>query len=627
MAVRGDPTKKFRELKDAAAKARLPFDVDVWLNLAFYLNEQYTEWVSESAMIRRIPRGERQENSPRPVVNKIMHFVAQSHASALQDKPTVDVLPASDSYLDIGDSQVARAYARYIAEPQVGNLDEAVSDAVMWAIVGGEGYLKWIWNPRLKRPDVMSCSPLDIYVDPYVRHFSKARYIIHSQFMDVEQVYNMFGTEVKPSTAQRVDELRVALLREMGQSPVLQGVIVNEIWMLPNRRHPNGLFAVWSDSNKEFLVEPTKFPYQHKRLPFTQIGMIPRPGSQHFMSAVKFLRSPQMELNKYRAQRIAIREAFANPKWFIPGDLELNEMPNDSPRQVLISNGPADAAPQILVPTGAPDNRDGDWIVDEMMNVVGLHEVSQAQVPGRVEAARAIELLKESDVNRLKGLRDTLTAALSEGTWQLLMLAQQYEREEIIVQVYSREGVPEVQRFKSETWKPGMRVVTTMGSGLARSRAARQQQTIELWREGILRDPELVSELLEIPMPTLIPHKAEDIRLARNENHELAKNTAIEPNSWDEHGIHIREHNKYRKTAEYVGLDSDAKKKFEHHVTRHEALQIEQLQKDVQLAQLAQGTQPGAAPGGAGTGESPDARSPDTAGESAVQDTQAEPTA
>lgn len=584
MALRRDRTRSYEELKQTAARARLPFDKDCWLNLAFYLDEQYVEWIDSAQVIRRIPRPEGLEHAPRPVVNKIMHFCSQAHASALQDKPTVDVLPASDSVLDISESMVARAYARYVAESQVGDLDSALGDAVLWAVVGGEGFLKWIWNPRLKRPDIVSCSPFDVYSDPYARSFTKARYVIHSQFLDVEQVYDIFGVELKPEEAQRADELRVALLREMGQSPVLRGVTVNELWMKPTRRHPQGLYVVWS--GKHVLVEPQKFPYEHDRLPFTQIGMVPRPGGLHHMSVVKYLRSPQMELNKYHAQRIEIREAFANPKWFIPSELEMDADPNDSPRQILRGNGPPGAKPEILLPTGFPDNRDGEWIVDEMMNVVGQHEVSQAQVPGRVEAAKAIELLKESDVSRLTELRRTMKAAIGEGMWQVLMLAKQYEREEIIIQTYSREGVPEVRRFKTDKWKPGMRVITTMGTGLARSRAARQEQLMLWWQNGLIQDPELVAELMEIPVPTLIPTKAADIRLARNENYELAKDTAIEPNSWDDHDLHIREHNNFRKTAEYVELGKDEKLKFEHHVQRHEALHIDQLQKLVQKQQL-----------------------------------------
>jgi hypothetical protein len=48
--------------------------------------------------------------------------------------------------------------------------------------------------------------------------------------------------------------------------------------------------------------------------------------------------------------------------------------------------------------------------------------------------------------------------------------------------------------------------------------------------------------------------------------------TAIVPNSWDDHETHIKEHNNFRKTHEFLVLSNEAKTKFEHHVsirTRH----------------------------------------------------------
>lgn len=592
MASRPNPNKDWEQLKHAAAQARLPFDKDVWLNLAFYLDEQYVEWKDDIASVRVVPRPDGFQHAPRPVVNKIMHFVNQEHAHVLQAKPNPDVLPATDDLVDISDAQVALSYLRWLSDTHVGNFDRTLSEAVLWAQIGGEGYVKWVFNPRLKRPDFVACSPLDIYPDPYATDFTKCRYIIHSQFMDVEQVYDMYGIEVKPEDTQRVDPMKAQLLREMGAAPVLSGAVVNELWLKPNRRHPNGKFVVWTGKQ---TIADENFPYGHKHLPFTQIGQVPRPGSLHYSSAVKYLRSAQMELNKYHAQRIMIREAFANPKWWIDSMLELEALPDDSPRQVLRGNSQGGTLkPEVIQPTTFPGNDDGAWISEEMMHIVGLHEVSQAQVPGRVEAAKAIELLKESDTSRQAVLLDTIKLAISEGFWQLLMLARQYVGDEAIAQTYTREGLPEVKRFKAGQIKEGLRVRVSMTTGLARSRTARTDQLLMMWDKKIINDPEIMAELMEIPVPTFVSHRMFDIRLARNENIELAKETAIVPNSWDDHEIHIREHNNYRKTQEYAELSKGAKQRFEHHVKHHEQFQMDAIAKmaQTQALMMAAQTQP-----------------------------------
>jgi hypothetical protein len=67
---------------------------------------------------------------------------------------------------------------------------------------------------------------------------------------------------------------------------------------------------------------------------------------------------------------------------------------------------------------------------------------------------------------------------------------------------------------------------------------------------------------------------------------------AITPNSWDDHGIHLREHNDYRKTQEFLTADPDVKRKFEFHCQQHENQLQQALAKQVAMQQALQGGQP-----------------------------------
>lgn len=603
-SLKRNPNRYFEELKEKAARARLPFDKDVLLNLAFYLDNHYVEWTSSSNSLRTIPRKERQKHAPRPVANKIMHFVVKQHAAVLKDRPQPDVLPASEEPLDISTASVALSYLKWLCDAQVADLDGELSDAALWSLAGGESYLKWTYNSKEGRPDIMACSPLEIYIDPYARRWRNVRWIIHEQFMEVKQIEDMYGVKVQPSTLSKADAQRAALLRDMGMAPVLEGATVNELWIKPGtgKDFPKGLFVVWS--GHDILVAPQDFPYTHGRLPFTQIGPIKRPGTPHTTCTVKYLRSPQMELNKFHAQRIMVRENFSNPKWWIPTELELEAEPDNSANQVLRGNsGGGVYKPEILQPTTFPDNTDGEWIVDEMRDVAGQHEISEGGVPGRVEAAQAIELLQNSDSTHLSELRRSIKLALAEGSWQALQLVRQYKDDEVVVQTYSREGLPEVQRFMAEDLKPGMRVRMTMSTGLSDNRAARQKQAMEMWQMGVIQDPEVMAELMDLPTASINPSRIYDVRLARNENMQIAADkgvdgspgNAIKPNSWDNHEIHLREHNNYRKTTEYEQLPAESKQKFEFHCQLHEELWLQELHKQAVRMMIAQGAQPGSA--------------------------------
>lgn len=116
-----------------------------------------------------------------------------------------------------------------------------------------------------------------------------------------------------------------------------------------------------------------------------------------------------------------------------------------------------------------------------------------------------------------------------------------------------------------------------------------------MWQNGILTDPEIMAELLEIPVGTLTPTRAHDIRLARNENYVMAGGEAVVPNSWDDHEIHLREHNNFRKTSEFLQINTEDKSKYEFHCETHEKLWNSELMKQVERQQIV--AMAGAPPG------------------------------
>ena len=594
-----NPNQDLDRLLHAAKQGRLPYEREAWLNLAFFLNQQYVEWNPDVGSIREIARREGEQNAPRPVINKIMHFVRQVHDDVLQDEPAPDVLPATTDYADISAAMVARSWCEYQAGDTVTDYLRQLSRASLWAVLAGTGWLKWCWSED-KGLCILPPSFFEIFLDPYAKQFKDARHVIHQQFMDKEQVYELYGVDVANDSVEKADEQKTQLLRGMGAAPVLHGVTVNELWQKPSRRHPEGVYAVWT--GKTQLQPPGPLPYphliKHRMLPFTQMGAIERPDSAYYLSPVQYLRPAQMELNKYHAQRLLIRERFANPKWWIDAALELETMPDDTPSQVMTGTSSIPGLkPEILQPATYPPSDDGEMLEQGMMNIVGQHEVSQGQVPGRVEAAKAIDMLKEADSGAQATLRKTMSSSNSQGWFQALELARAFQKTEDMVMAYSREGVPEVKAFRAGSMKPGFRVRTTLTTGLARTRAARQALALQLWDGKVITDPDQLLELMEVPTGNMLQYRIYDIRGARNENLDMAKDIAVVANSWDDHAIHLREHNAYRKTHDFHALDPEAKKKFEFHCQSHKALQKNDIIEQAQIQAILQG-QPPAPPGG-----------------------------
>jgi hypothetical protein len=338
-----NPNEDLEKLFEKTRRARLPFDRNILLNAAFFLSWQYSEWHPQTGSIRQmaLPRDAQgaELQVPRPVSNKIQHFVLQEHSMALNTRPTADVLPANNDPMAISNANVLLAYLNWLSSEQVADFDGQLAAATLWALAAGEGWLKWTWDPNIDhghgkgRGDIAAVSPLDVYPDPYATDLDHARYIFHRRFMDVEQIYDIYGVKVPPQSAATDDPNRGALLAQMGMAGVLEGAPVTELWHKPSRQYPGGLFSVWS--GKYQLTPPRTYPYDHLQLPFTIVGSIPRPGQLHYTCAVETMRPEQQELNNYHAQTILLQRFHSNPKWWIPEEIQLQAPPNDRPNQVL----------------------------------------------------------------------------------------------------------------------------------------------------------------------------------------------------------------------------------------------------------------------------------------------------
>lgn len=596
--VESEDVRKWNQLREAARHARLPYERDWWLNVAFTYDEQYTEWSNKIENIRRIPRETLPDGTtdqkPRPVANKIKHFAQQQQAFMKQLRPVPEVEPTSEDIIAQSDAEVALGYCLWASSSGVTDFPRTLARAHWWAIVAGTSFLKWGWDGSQKKPSITYVDPFSLFLDPYAEDWNQVRWVIHSKYMDKEAVYDAYGVELQ-GKGEKQDATRAALLREMGNAPAVEGYTVNEIWMKPNRRRPGGLFGAWC--GQETLIEKRDVPYDELRdahkLPFTPIGVVPGLNTPYYGSDVKTMRPLQMELNKSHAQELMMRDNFANLWWWIPVEAEQEPgkmSPTQARDQILRGTGSEGLKPEILSPPSLPQTDSKDWIVAEMKDAVGIHDVSSGQVEGRLESAKAIEEVKEGDATRLAELADSTAWAIEEGFMQLTWLAKQYEEEKKMVLIYSSEGIPQVQEFKAREVDPGIRYKVSMGNGLGHTRSGRQEALYNLWDRGILQnDPIRMLKLLDVGGPLPLTSDARDIMLARNENFAMARGTAVTPNSWDNHPIHIKEHNDFRKTNAYRLLDNRSKALFEFQVRTHEQLYIRELEKQAMYQLVGQG--------------------------------------
>lgn len=591
---------------EKAVKARRAIEIDWLLDIAFYSGKQYTEWDQKKGL-QEIPRRKGRENAPRPVDNRLYSLVMDVYAAAKAHEPEVEVLPQNSDAMNVADAKVQQAFLDHLTGPTQANWPTRRDRALFWVALLGEGWLKWTFDDDLKRPTIQTCSPLEIYTDG-AEHYVDSRWIIHARSMDPEDVYEVYGKDLPPD-ALGTSATHNAILREVGIDTSTPQVLVKEMWELPSRRYANGRFCVWAGGE---MLDASGFPYDHKLLPFTQIGHSPIPGTARYHSGTRIARPIQMELNQYHAQKITSRQKFANFKWFIDSaqaESMGGVLPDDSEDQVLVGDSRNGALkPEILQAQIWPDSNDGEWLESSFQNAVGLHEASMGQAPGRVDSAQGLEQLQEADRGRLAEVEGTLTLAIGRGFAMVLTLAKQFMHEEQIVPDYSSEGGPAVHHMMTSSIpdKPMVRVVA--GGGLPKNRAAKRAEIIASWTAGLLgADPGKALKMLDYPTDMNLTGVEQDEREAWAENLLMLRGIPVTAKKWQNHEVHRRVHDECRKTAEYASAVEDVHAKFEFHLEDTLTAELEELQEEANrqariqaIAQTAVDTQmpPDAVPSG-----------------------------
>jgi hypothetical protein len=601
MAVPKLDIMELEQRKEYAKKSRRAYESDWWKNIAFVNGDQYVEWDVNTGRLIEL---EAAPGSERTIHNICMPITRRERAKILKTLPIVEALPKSESEDDMWVARVLNA--QYRAWRKKWKLDRRVRNASFWIVTTGNVWLKWYWDTVDKDGVMAVVPPFDVYPDPYAKSMVDCRWIIQSQFLDLESAQEKYGKKVEktPVSANTGIEGRLYANYTDGVDANLPGVVVNEYWEKPSKARPKGAYCVYAGNE---MIHSGPFPYEHGHLPFTHIGHIERANSKWYASVMDFMRGPQMELNRVESQILENRN-LANGKWFIPMSLELESDPDASPRQILrASGGPPDAQPQFIEIQALPS-----WVKDEAarikdfaQDIAGQHEVSQGGVPGRVEAAQAIQLLQETDDEVLKDTIHSLEEALAEGHWQMTNLLKQYGDVAQSLKAYDKDGMVEVYQFRKDQIPGGdeLQVTTQTTTGLPQSIAGRWDRVLNLWQYKVIENPKQVMELLNLApeSPDLLP-ELEDKKQSYRENKLMSgvldgNPRPIEPQQWNNHDVHLEEHKRFMNTEEFAALTPDLKELFQFHLETHEQMRMTEVQKEAELQMAAQGMPPpGAAP-------------------------------
>lgn len=626
------------------------------LNLAFYNGNQWVEMLPMNSAVNAgqlsMPKALTAGNKSRErqTINRIKPIIRTEMAKFISNRPGASVIPATDEDEDILAAKAGEKVWESTSNRRL--LQEEFIDAVFWMCVTGNGFVKTTWNKSIKDTDADTPGDVDYgSVDPYKLFFPDLKikdiqaqpYIIHAYAKPVEWLEMTYkealqGQRVTPSCNEAASITEQSYARPRGtDEKAFDSAMLMELWVKPgNCPHlPNGGMVIMvGDIIVDYYDEG--IPYDHEMYPFSHLHHI-KTERFYRASIIEDLIDLQRDYNKLRSQIAESRKKMAKPQLMAPqGSVVASKITNEIGTLIEYRQGmePPQPMPMQTIPQYVL--QEVEYIKADFEDISGQHEVSKGQTPTGVTAATAIAYLQESDDSFILPTFKAIESAYGSIAKQTLKLCSQFWDIPRTVKVIGKDEVFSIEQLSGADLVRGTDIRVEPGSSLPVSKAARQALVMDLMMNFPQDVPASTGlEMMEIGADTKLMDilkgserqaKRENIRMKRLTVDNLEQydqmwteqmNSAghgldgaempidpmtgmpLEPpllvpvNDWDDHDVHIEQHNAFRRTQEFEALAEEIKTLFQSHVKQHESAR-QQKQLEQMLSQIpTDGSTPG----------------------------------
>jgi len=581
MGLVNDINKKFKQVKQRRSGCERSWKLD----LSFYRNRQ---WVVYDKYARRVVDWVPNDRKPRLTANIIMPVVRIEYAKLTRSRPTYWVKATTTDRDDVAKSKIGKMFLDYLWDTK--HYDESFKRALLWCLVCGTGFVKVYYDPtagpvtnvsgkRYPLGEVLIdyCSPFELFIDPFARSLEEASWIIQARLRSPDYVKQKYGERVSSDavTTRGVvgeDTLFDGRSDHYGAGNSLPSVLVKEYWEKPSVKYPNGRYAVIA-GKKELYAGDNPY-YDICPIPYYAMQHIPVVDSLYGESVVSYLRQVNVMYNKIRSDVVENTSKLSSPPLKAPVNAFL-EPPKFEPGEVMYYNplvsGEID---QVKI---EPFNQATMNILmrlwQERDDISGISEVSRGVVPRGVRSAAQVAYLLEQDETRLAVTARAFESMVGHAMSAALKLARKYYTVPRIIRIVGEDRTWQTELFKARDIPADADVRVKPFSTLPKSRIQQQQELYELWDRGILQDPSLLLRLSDYGTNQEIYQDIElDKSQAQREIQRMLGGEYAEVEDYHNHAVHIVEHNRFRKTAQYEDLDEERKELFRAHDAAHRSM-------------------------------------------------------
>ncbi len=605
MAPKSSPTKeenipKFdteawdKKVKQAES-LRTQFERQWFNNMAFYRGNQWVAWVKNPATNLGVSLTQPKSARKRLVFNKIRPYIRNEFTKLTKEEQQFWVEPNTVEMSDMSAAKTAEAIAEYLL--YVGKFNKARASATWWSSVTGTGFLKTWYDTSITLPPSINAqtgeitpqikgavayngvSPYHLYV-PYLdmEDVADQPWVCHARTYDQSSVFEHWKKKIEPDTetSSLGSEQRFLSSINATASNRFKQVHVKEIWIKPCDRYPEGGLFVYAGN--EVLYEGTF--YKHGEYPFQKINGT-RSGGFYCSSIIEDLIPMQKEYNLTRSQLAEARDLTAKPAMTVTkGTVDTKKIM--AKPGLIIEVQPGGEHPKRLINPDYPAYvmQDLELTISDMDNGAGQYEITKGHTPPGVEAASAIAYLQEENDTRLHDSIVSIENAVSESGRQSLQLVQQFWDQTRIVKTVSTAHLQGTIEFKGKDLRSNTDLRVVSGSMAPRSAAAKQAFILEAVDRELIT-PDIALKYLPLNDTAAMYAEVQvDQNQARRENLRMSRGEQVVVNDWDNHVIHVQEHEIYMKGQEFELQEEGIKQIYIQHRTEHQQIALAGVLQD-----------------------------------------------
>lgn len=607
----GDPpdAKKVVELWEKADRSLIEDRRHYWLNMAFYLGQQWVQWDRTKNTMQVMPDNTRKL---RATIDRVGPAVDNLLGRLLKRDLAFEGQQAGTDDVAMRGSKLAE----FICEACRRDLDweSARTEAMLGVLLGGTAGVCVEWDPtagetvavdpadgtsklQLGQAKVSPLSIAEYSLEPYSRRAGDARYWVKATTLTPEQAQDVYKLDKTPQPDGKAASTPLQsklLAQRQGVDGASQMCTVFTYYERPTNRSDGWVVVVIGN---ETVVEPVSwpFPFPHLNLySFRQRQLGLGWTGATFVSAA---RSPQAHYNMVRSVGLDHANKTQNARLLVPfGAVDDADEFSNEVGEVTEYHSEVGGKIEWMSPPEYQRQiaEEANKLASELDDILHTHATSQGELSGDRNSGLALSLVAEKDDSPLGIMaRDQANGWGQIGT-MVLKLYEANTIEERTTRVRTDANVTVERVWKGADLHGQTTVTVPIDATMPHSRVATQAMLTGLAQSFpqmfAAAAPRQLATLLDVPNFDMLPAVLDpDSNLAQWENEMMSQGSAMVPQPWNNHAKHIAEHNAERNSPAYEAWDENEQSIMNMHITAHEKMAAEEVATQGQLEQAAPG--------------------------------------